>query len=102
MGWACMEDLLLEEGRLRNPGFTDYLIPTAADIPEIHIHFLEDEEPQGPFGARGIGEPSFIPGGAAIATAVARAVGRPVTELPVTPERVLSLMRAAEDEPEAG
>ena len=92
MGWACMEELLLKNGRLMNPNLTDYLIPTAADVPKINFHFLEDPEPQGPFGARGIGEPSLIPAGAAIANAVAAAVGQPVTELPLVPERVLHLI----------
>lgn len=89
MGWAIMEDLILEEGRLKNPSFTDYLLPTAVDAPTVEMTFLEDPEPLGPFGARGIGEPSFIPGGAAIAAAVGNALGIPVTELPLTPERVL-------------
>jgi CO/xanthine dehydrogenase Mo-binding subunit len=92
MGWAIMEDLLLEEGRLKNPSFTDYLLPTAVDAPNVEMTFLEDPEPLGPFGARGIGEPSFIPGGAAIATAVGHALGIHVSELPLTPERVLRML----------
>jgi CO/xanthine dehydrogenase Mo-binding subunit len=92
MGWALMEDLILEEGSLKNPSFTDYLLPTAVDAPTVEMTFLEDPEPLGPFGARGIGEPSFIPGGAAIATAVGNALGIPVSELPLTPERVLRMI----------
>jgi len=92
MGWACMENLILEKGRLLNPSFTDYLVPTAMDAPTVTMVFLEDPEPLGPFGARGIGEPSFIPGGAAIANGIATAVGRPVTELPLVPERVLAML----------
>lgn len=92
MGWACMESLDLDQGRLLNPSFTDYLVPTAMDAPPVTMVFLEDPEPLGPFGARGIGEPSFIPGAAAIANGVAAAVGRPVTELPLIPERVLNLL----------
>ncbi len=95
MGWAIMEDLRLQEGRLMNSSLTDYLIPTAADAPKVAMTFLEDPEPQGPFGARGIGEPSFIPGGAAIACAVSNALGTPVTELPLTAERVLNLISAS-------
>lgn len=92
MGWACMESLNLDKGRLVNPSFTDYLVPTAVDAPPVNMVFLEDPEPLGPFGARGIGEPSFIPGSAAIANAVAAAVGRPVTDLPLIPERVLTMV----------
>lgn len=92
MGWAILERLALDQGRLQNASFTDYLIPTAVDAPEVVMTFLEDAEPQGPFGARGIGEPSFIPGAAAIANGVANALGVEVTETPLTPERVLDLL----------
>jgi CO/xanthine dehydrogenase Mo-binding subunit len=92
MGWACMENLTLQEGKLMNPSFADYLIPTAVDAPPVNMVFLEDPEPLGPFGARGIGEPSFIPGAAAIANAVAAALGRTITELPLIPERVLDML----------
>ena len=92
MGWATLERLSLDQGRLQNSSFTDYLIPTAVDAPRVEMTFLEDPEPQGPFGARGIGEPSFIPGAAAIANAVANALGTDVAETPLTPERVLALI----------
>ncbi len=92
MGWATMENLTLDKGKLLNPSFTDYLLPTALDAPTVNMVFLEEPEPLGPFGARGIGEPSFIPGAAAIANGVAAAVGSPVTELPLIPERVLNLL----------
>ncbi len=92
MGWACMENLSLQEGKLMNPSFADYLIPTAVDAPTVNMVFLEDPEPLGPFGARGIGEPSFITGAAAIANAVAAALGRPVTTIPLIPERILNML----------
>lgn len=92
MGWATLEQLTLSQGRLQNSSLTDYLIPTAVDAPRVEMTFLEDPEPQGPFGARGIGEPSFIPGAAAIANAVANALGVEVNETPLTPERVLNLI----------
>jgi CO/xanthine dehydrogenase Mo-binding subunit len=92
MGWACMENLTLHQGKLLNPSFTDYLVPTAMDAPPVTMVFLEEPEPLGPFGARGIGEPSFIPGAAAIANAVAAAVGCSVTELPLIPERILNMV----------
>jgi CO/xanthine dehydrogenase Mo-binding subunit len=88
MGWALMEELVLKEGRVLNPNFSDYLIPTVQDIPAIDIRLIEKPYKDGPFGAKGIGEPSLIPVGAAIANAVAQALGKPVNELPLSPERV--------------
>ncbi len=94
LGWALSEELKLDAGRLKNPGFTDYLIPSSMDIPErINIVFLEEPEDQGPFGAKGLGEPSFISVGAATLNAVSHALGRDVSVLPLTPERVVGLAR---------
>ncbi|MBU1508978.1 xanthine dehydrogenase family protein molybdopterin-binding subunit [Myxococcota bacterium] len=99
LGWALTEELKLDGGRLKNPGFTDYLIPTSMDIPEkINIIFLEEPEPQGPFGAKGLGEPTFISVGAATLNAVAHALGREVSCLPLTPERVVQLTRPEPEE----
>ncbi len=89
MGWAAMEEFVLVKGRLINALLTNYIIPTLLDAPEVDIIIIEEKGPQdGPFGAKGIGEPSFIPGGAAIAGAVSNALGIHMTELPLTPERV--------------
>ncbi|MCD6498029.1 MAG: xanthine dehydrogenase family protein [Deltaproteobacteria bacterium] len=96
MGWATMEDLLLDQGVLQNPGFTNYHIPTATDAPDVRIVLLEEGTPEGPYGAKGIGEPSFIPGGAAILGAVSDALGIELTELPLTPQRVRMAVEAAQ------
>jgi CO/xanthine dehydrogenase Mo-binding subunit len=88
MGWATMEELSVRNGRIMNPTLTDYLLPTALDIPEIDIQLIEEPYDAGPYGAKGIGEPSLIPVGAAIANAVANALGFRIYELPLTPERV--------------
>ncbi|MEQ8818630.1 MAG: xanthine dehydrogenase family protein molybdopterin-binding subunit [Sumerlaeia bacterium] len=92
MGWGVMEHLILDRGKCRNPGFTDYLIPSALDAPKIHIKLIEDPTPAGPFGIKGIGEPSLIPAASALANAIAHATGHRSDELPVTPERVLMTM----------
>ncbi len=84
MGWGVTEELKLDRGRLANPNFTDYLIPTAADAPEVHIELLESEGAAGPFGAKGIGEPSFIPSAAAVRNAVVRALGVEIDRLPLS------------------
>jgi CO/xanthine dehydrogenase Mo-binding subunit len=98
IGWALMEDYVLRDGYTRTPTFTEYLIPTAMDIPDIQAIVLESGQGLGPFNARGIGEPSLTPVGPAIANAVYHAIGRQITSLPLTPERVLA---ALSDTPEA-
>jgi CO/xanthine dehydrogenase Mo-binding subunit len=78
-----------DQGRLLNPGLLDYRMPTAMDIPDIETQIVEVPSDDGPYGARGVGEPSIIPGAAAIANAVEDAIGVRVTEAPITPERIL-------------
>lgn len=97
VGWATMEEFVLHKGKLLNRGFTDYLIPTSTDAPEVRIHLIEEEEPRGPYGAKGIGEPSFIPCGAAVLGAVSNALGAHLTELPATAERVRSVLMGDRD-----
>lgn len=89
MGWALMEHLKMSGGVPLNPNFTDYLIPTALDAPPVDTIFIEDPYSAGPYGAKGIGEPSLIPAPAAIAAAVRNATGLTMRELPITPERLL-------------
>jgi CO/xanthine dehydrogenase Mo-binding subunit len=82
-----------ETGRLTNPTLMDYKVPTALDAPlEIIPLIVEHPEPSGPFGAKGIGEPSLVGAAAAIGNAVAKATGRRVHRLPMTPERVLDAL----------
>jgi xanthine dehydrogenase molybdenum-binding subunit len=78
-----------DKGRLLNPGFLDYRMPTALDIPYIETKIVEVPSDDGPYGARGVGEPSIIPAAAAIANAIEDALGVRITEAPITPERVL-------------
>jgi CO/xanthine dehydrogenase Mo-binding subunit len=88
LGYATMEELVVQEGEIQNPNFTDYLIPTALDLPEIDIDLIEEPYNRGPYGAKGVGEPSLIPVAPAIANAVAHALGVRLFRLPLTPERV--------------
>jgi carbon-monoxide dehydrogenase large subunit len=77
------------KGKLLNPNFTDYKIPTAEDLPdEIVPIIIEVAQPDGPFGARGVGEHTMIPAAAMIANAVEDAVGLRVKRLPITAEKV--------------
>jgi CO/xanthine dehydrogenase Mo-binding subunit len=89
LGYALMEDVQIVNGTTLTPSFAEYLLPTASDIPETKSILLESGTGLGPFGAKGIGEPSFTPVAPAIANAVANAIGARVYQLPLTPERVL-------------
>lgn len=90
MGYALTEELTVRDGYVMNPTFHDYKLPTASDIPEIHFYPIETEDPQGPYGAKGVGEAPLIPTAAAIANAVSDAIGVRINRLPLTPERVLA------------
>ena len=96
VGYALIESLILEEGRPRTPSFSEYLLPTIMDVPPIVSLIVEDEEPTGPYGAKGVGEPATIPTAPAIINAIYDAVGVRVTTLPATQEAVLELLRRKE------
>jgi xanthine dehydrogenase D subunit len=88
VGLAVMEELLVEDGVVRNPSFTDYLIPTALDAPDVDLVLIEEPEPGVPFGAKGVGEPPTISSTPAVVAAVRAASGRPLTRVPVRPADV--------------
>ena len=88
IGMALMEEVVMKDGRIMNPGFTDYILPTIRDVPEIECIVMENPDPGGPFGARGVGEPPLIGTGPAILSAIYDAIGTPIRELPATPERI--------------
>ncbi|HUI86888.1 MAG TPA: hypothetical protein VLY21_07010, partial [Nitrososphaerales archaeon] len=90
--------LLLDEGRIRNPSFLDYYIPTAADVPRITPILVEAPDEYGPFGAKGIGEPPIEPVAAAIGNAIFDALGFPIRTLPFTAERVHEAIAAQGEE----
>lgn len=93
LGTALFEELKLKEGRVLNPSFVDYKIPTMDDMPEMIVEAVEKPEPTGPYGARGIGEIVMVPGAPAIANAVANAIGCRFLRMPLTPEVVLAALR---------
>jgi CO/xanthine dehydrogenase Mo-binding subunit len=90
IGFALMERVVFDRGANLTTGFFQYQIPTSLDLPDIECVVLESGEGLGPFGARGIGEPPIGPCAAAIASAIEDATGVRPSELPMTPERVLS------------
>jgi len=93
LGIALSEEMLYDEqGRLVNGNLLDYRMPTTRDLPPIEAIIVEVPSEEGPYGARIVGEPSIVAGAAAVANAVADAVGIRMTEVPVTPERLLRAM----------
>jgi xanthine dehydrogenase molybdenum-binding subunit len=93
LGYALTEELIVKEGRVLNPDFHDYRLFTAADMPELESIIVETDEPLGPFGAKGVGEMGGTPTAAAIANAIYDAIGVRLTQVPMTPERILKALR---------
>jgi CO/xanthine dehydrogenase Mo-binding subunit len=96
LGYALYEQMIWDDdGRLANPSLADYKLPGTLDVPPvIEPIVLEDPDPTGPFGAKGVGEISLVGVAPAIANAVAQAVGVRLRRLPMTPERVFDAMEA--------
>lgn len=95
LGMALMEEVIRKDGRMMNPNFTDYILPTMVDVPPIEAVILEHFDPGGPYGAHGIGEPPLIGTPPAILAAIADAIGARIPELPATPERVWRAIQEA-------
>jgi len=93
VGYVFHEDLRFAEGKALNPNFSKYRIPRSTDKVDIESFFIETNDPQGPFGAKGMGEASLLPTAAAIANAIHDAVGVQIKELPITPAKVLAALR---------
>jgi CO/xanthine dehydrogenase Mo-binding subunit len=99
ISWATMEEMKYDEqGRLINPDLADYQIPTTTDVPlQTETSLLEFSSRHGPYGVKGIGEPPITAGLAAVASAVADAIGLWVREVPITPERLVLAKEAIEE-----
>ena len=94
IGWALNEEYIYDEhGVMENPGFLDYRVPLASDLPMIETIVVEVPNAFHPYGVRGVGESGIIPPLAAVATAVGNAINRKVEELPCSPPRVLALLQ---------
>ena len=89
LGWTLMENMAYENGKIINADFVDYIVPSALDVPEIKPILVEPIEPNGPYGAKGIGEPALNPTMAAITNAIYNAVGVRVDRLPVDQEDIV-------------
>jgi CO/xanthine dehydrogenase Mo-binding subunit len=93
VGYALTERILYKDGQVQNPNLVDYKIPTALDAPDVRTILVEEPDPTGAFGAKGVGEACLIPVAPAIANAIYDAVGVRIRELPITPEKVLKALK---------
>ena len=89
VGLAVMEELIVEKGRIRNASFTDYLIPTILDMPPVIADVIEHPHPDGPYGAKGVGEAPTISSTAAVVAAIRAATNRDLERVPVRPDDIV-------------
>ena len=98
VGYTLTENLISKDGKILTPHFSNYLLPTTLDMPtDVYPVIVEHADPQGPYGARGMSEMPLVPFAAAVASAIHDATGAWVTQLPMTPERVLKAIKAASE-----
>lgn len=88
LGLALMEEIVTRDGQILNASFTDYLLPTALDMPPVEIELVEVPEPDAPYGVKGVGEPPTVVSTAAIVSAMRAATGRPLVRVPVKPDDI--------------
>jgi CO/xanthine dehydrogenase Mo-binding subunit len=93
IGMALMEEQIIKEGITLNPDLTGYLIPTSIDTPHFITRLVENEDSEGPYGAKGIGEPATIATTPAITNAIYDAIGVRIFDLPITPEKILKALK---------
>lgn len=96
LGYALYEDVVIESGQVMNPSFLECRPPAALDVPPVEFDTVEEFDSRGPFGAKGVGNVSVINVAPAVANAVEHAVGARVTSLPITPDKIVRALRAAE------
>lgn len=95
VGFALQEEILFnDKGVQMNPNLTNYIMPTSLDMPEIEVDIVDNYDPSGPFGAKGVGEPTLVPTAACILNAIYDAVGVRITSLPATAEKVFNAIQA--------
>ena len=99
LGWALSEDLIQVGGRVLTPSFSEYLLPTSLDVPDVRTVLVENPYPTGPFGAKGVGEHATVTTAPAVLNAIHAATGVMIREYPATAERVALAMGAFEAGP---
>lgn len=96
LGFTLFEQMIVEKGEVTNPNFKEYRVPRAKDIPPIRVIFVESNDPNGPYGAKGLAEPALTAIAPAIANAVYNAVRIRITHLPISPQKILTALRKRE------
>jgi len=91
IGLALMEEIQVRDGRIVNASFTDYLLPTALDMPPVESVLIEDPQPDAPYGVKGVGEPPTVVATAAVVAAMRAATGKPLHRAPVRPDEIVGL-----------
>ena len=89
LGLAVMEEIVMTKGLVRNPSFTDYLLPTFLDMPDVVATLIEEPDPIAPLGAKGVGEPPTVSSTPAIVAAIRDAIGKPIDRVPVRPSDII-------------
>jgi CO/xanthine dehydrogenase Mo-binding subunit len=92
LGYGGMERLEIRDGKPLQCSLTDYILPTCLDLPPVTYRLIDSKSVIGPYGARGMGELTLVGAAPALAAAIENAIGRPVTQLPLTPEYILEVM----------
>lgn len=93
IGYGIMEEVEFQNGNIKNKNFSNYIIPTSMDVPNITSYIIEDKESSGPYGAKGVGEPSMIPTAPAILNAIYNAIGVRIKSLPATEEKIIQALK---------
>ncbi|MFP3883618.1 MAG: xanthine dehydrogenase family protein molybdopterin-binding subunit [Actinomycetota bacterium] len=88
VGLAVMEEIVMEKGIIQNPNFTDYLLPTVLDAPDVEALLIEEDGSWGPYGAKGVGEPPTISSTSAVVAAIRDATGKDINRAPVRPQDI--------------
>jgi CO/xanthine dehydrogenase Mo-binding subunit len=91
LGLAVMEEIQTRDGLITNASFTDYLIPTALDMPAVETVLIEDPDPNAPYGVKGVGEPPAVVSTAAVVAALRDATGRDLPRAPVKLDDIVGL-----------
>ncbi len=91
LGLAVMEEIQTSSGLITNASFTDYLIPTALDMPEVEVVIIEEPDPDAPYGVKGVGEPPTVVSTAAVVAALRDATGRELHRAPVRLDEIVGL-----------
>jgi len=93
LGYAIMENMVSDKGQIKTLGLSTYVIPAVTDVPEVNTVFVEEKSKDGPYGAKGLGEPSLMPVVGAVANGIANAVNHQFDHVPVLPEKIWEVLK---------